>query len=347
MTTKENARWQAGAEASCATNDSSKPTYRGSWCGSVTNVEFLEALFLDLPDGSAAMTCGFAGDPHNASRGDWFARPWTFGDGLNLSARSNNYVAVGSFLPDPTLGQYRRRKANFARLHAVMLDDLGTKLPLSRAARMKPSALVETSPGNYQAWLFLHPCAITDSREQSECLIQAMIRQGLAAAADPGMAGVTRYGRLPVGINGKAKYLCDGQPFTVRLAEWSPQTRYAVAAVAHAFALDLTPPASVAPRCVASVGVGQAYRRIDDFAALVEVLSAAGYYQAAIGEGRHAITCPWVNEHTDADPTGTAIFEPNGSNGWVGGFRCHHSHGERLHIGHVYRFVRDLTRGAA
>jgi hypothetical protein len=314
---------------------------------SVTNADFLEAMFAELPDGAAAMTCAFAGDPQCATRTHWFARPWTFGDPMTARATTNNYVAVSSFLPDPTVAQYRRRKSNFARLHAVMLDDLGTKLPLAHATRIKPSALIETSPANYQAWLFLHPCEITDSREQAERLILAMIRQGLAAEADPGMAGVTRYGRLPAGINGKEKYRRDGQAFPVRLAQWSPDARYRVADVAQAFALDLTPPEPAARPWMAPVGVGLAHRRIDDFAALMEVLNAAGYYQAALGEGRHAITCPWVNEHTDADPTGTALFEPGAANGWIGGFRCHHSHGERLHIGHVYRFVRDLTRGAA
>lgn len=313
----------------------------------VTNAEFLEALFAELPDGAAAMTCAFAGDPHHAGRSAWFARPWMFGEPMTARATSNNYVVVSSFLPDPIIGQYRRRKANFARLHAVMVDDLGTKLPLANVERLKPSALVETSPGNYQAWLFLAPGEVTDSREIAERLIGSMIRQGLAADTDPGMSGVTRYGRLPVGINGKAKYLRDSKPFTVRLAAWSPATRYEVADVVRAFGLDLTPVHPSAQRSATPVTVGGAHRRIDDFAAMLEVLQAAGFYQAAIGEGRHAITCPWVDEHTDRCDTGTAILEPGPSNNWVGGFRCHHSHGERLHIGHVYRFVRELTRGAA
>lgn len=313
----------------------------------VTNAEFLEAMFADLHDGAAAMTCAFAGDPHHAGRSAWFARPWMYGDPMTARATTNNYVVVSSFMPDPTLGQYRRRKANFVRLHAVMVDDLGTKLPLASVERLKPSALVETSPANFQAWYFLAPGEVTDARDSAERLIDAMIRQGLAADTDPGMSGVTRYGRLPVGINGKAKYRRDCQPFTVRLADWSPEARYEAADVVRAFGLDLTPVQASAPRSAIPVSAGSAHRRIDDFAAMLEVLQAAGFYQAAIGEGRHAITCPWVDEHTDRCDTGTAILDPGPSNNWVGGFRCHHSHGERLHIGHVYRFVRELTRGAA
>lgn len=315
----------------------------------ITNAEFLEAMFADLPDGAAAMVCGFTGDPHTADRGAWFARPWTFGDPLaRCGALSNNYAAVSSFLPDPVLGEYRRRKANFARLHAVMLDDLGdgpgAKLPLRHADRLPPSALIETSPANFQAWLFLEPDADTDTRDAAERLIGRMIRDGLTANTDPGMAGVNRYGRLPVGINGKAKYLQEGRPFRVRLAHWNPERRYRVATVAHAFGLDLTPePQQPRP----SVTLGDAHRRIDGFAALLELLAARGHYLAPLGEGRHAIRCPWIDQHTDRAESGTALLEPSPANNWRGGFRCWHGHCERRGIGDVYRFLIGSARAAA
>ena len=319
----------------------------------ITNAEFLEALFADLPDDAAAMVCGFAGDPKppkpNADeRKRWFARPWTFGEPLRrCGPASNNYCAVSSFYADPELGEYRRRKANFARLHAVMLDDLGdgpgAKLPMRHADRLPVSALVETSPRNFQAWLFLEPSTDTDSRELAERLIDRMIAQGLAADTDPGMSGVTRYGRLPVGVNGKAKYLDQGRPFSVRLARWCPDHRYTVAEVAQAFGLDLTAPAG-RPRALSTPRPEDTGRRDDEFGALLEVLKLAGLYQAPIGEGRHVITCPWWTEHTGGDTSGSAVMEPSERNSWLGGFRCHHGHGQELHIGHVFRFVRELTR---
>jgi hypothetical protein len=209
----------------------------------VTNTEFLEALCADLPDSAAAMHCSVLGDPYAAPRPAWFARPWTFGDALRARPTYNNYVSVGAVYADPVLKEYRRRKANFARLLAVMVDDLGTKLPMFHAERLRPSALIETSPENFQAFYFLKPCAITDSAERSTHLIDAMIKQGLAADADPGMAGCVRLGRLPVGINGKRKYERAGQPFHVRLTDWAPDTRYRVNEVAEVFELDLaTPP---------------------------------------------------------------------------------------------------------
>lgn len=310
----------------------------------ITNDEFLEAMFADLPDEACAMVCGFAGDPCTVRRGAWFARPWAFGSRIGAGPCLNTYTAVSSFRPDPVLGEYRRRKANFARLHAVMLDDLGTKLAMRHADRLPVAALIETSPNNHQAWLFLTPDEQTDTRESAERLINAMIRQGLAANTDPGMSGVTRYGRLPVGVNGKEKYLRDGRSFPVRIERWNPEFRYSVAHVALAFGLDLTPePPVLRP----TVSLPTAHARIDDFGALLAWLRTHGHYIDGLGEGRHAICCPWIGEHSDRAESGTAILEPSLANSWAGGFRCHHGHCEGRGIGDVYRYVRGTARSAA
>lgn len=42
---------------------------------SITNADFLEAMFVDLHDGAAAMTCAFAGDPHQAGAGGMVGAP--------------------------------------------------------------------------------------------------------------------------------------------------------------------------------------------------------------------------------------------------------------------------------
>lgn len=314
----------------------------------ITNEEFLEGVFPEMPDGAAAMVCSFAGDPAAEDRTKWSARPWSYGDRIGPRTTTNNYLAVSSFYPDPETGRYRRRKVGFARLHAVMLDDLGSgpgaKLPMRHAERLPVSALVETSPDNYQGWLFVEAEDAADSRELAERLIARMIDQGLAANTDPGMAGVTRYGRLPNGINGKPKYLRDGKPFRVRCVRWNPEFRYTVAEIAQAFGLDLSaPPTPARP----APSLRDAHRAIDSFATLLEVLAEHGLYQAHLGEGRHAITCPWIEQHTDRADSGTALIEPGPLNHWFGAFRCWHGHCEQRRLGDVYRFARQLGKAAA
>jgi hypothetical protein len=71
----------------------------------------------------------------------------------SLTLGANNYFSLAVFQPDDA-GQYRRLKARFHALHAVMLDDIGTKVAMERLT-LRPSWLLETSPGNYQAGYLL------------------------------------------------------------------------------------------------------------------------------------------------------------------------------------------------
>jgi hypothetical protein len=307
----------------------------------VTNAEFLEALFADLPDGAAAMLCGFVGDPYAPPEFAWHARPWMHGDALprNIVPSANNYAAVSSFVPDET-GRYRRRKAQFARLHAVMIDDVGTKVQVHRL-RLDASARVETSPGNFQEYLFVEPSADSDSRETAETLIEQLVAHGLTAdGRDPGMKGVTRVGRLPVGTNAKRKYVEQlGHPFACRLAAWRPERRYTVETIARAFGLDLT----VRRREPAPLPPGTALSRVGSFAALMRTIGVAGLYLETLGDGWHAIVCPWVHTHTDRAETGSAVREPCDENRWAGGFRCHHGHCDGRRIGDLYRWAEAFN----
>ena len=310
----------------------------------ITNGEFLEAAFADLPDGAAAMVTGFGGDPATAHRGDWFARAWAHGQALDWRVKpdANNYIAVGSYWPDET-GTYRRRKALFARLHLVMVDDLGTKVPLG-LVRLPLSALVETSPRNYQGWYFVTPSAASDEEPVAVRLIEALVEAGLTAdGSDPGMKGTTRFGRLPVGINAKRKYIEQlGAPFRVRVDTWEPQRRYTVEEIAAAYRLDLIP----RQRVIAPVSPSAITQRAGSFVRLLQLLAGAGMYRETTGTWHH-ILCPWVQDHTGRAETGTAINEPGPANNWAGGFRCHHGHCERRTIGDVYRWAQEYAQGSA
>jgi hypothetical protein len=185
----------------------------------VSNVEFVRAVFGDLPDGDHAAVCAKGGDPQAggwpARRADKFVR--------QLSDQTNNYVSCSTFhiAPDGTL---TAKKERIAAYRFISLDDLGGKIPLKRLKDFRVSWRVETSPGNYQAGIILRE-PITDIAA-AEALQNAIMKAGLC---DPGASGLTRWARLPVGVNGKPKYFdASGRAFRCSLTEWRPELRYTV-----------------------------------------------------------------------------------------------------------------------
>jgi hypothetical protein len=100
---------------------------------SVGNDEFLRAVFGDDLADNRPVVVSFNGNPVNAPSKVWFGRPWQGNTELptSLPAHANNYFSLATFGPDEA-GQYRRQKARFQALQAVMLDDVGTKVARER-----------------------------------------------------------------------------------------------------------------------------------------------------------------------------------------------------------------------
>jgi hypothetical protein len=164
-----------------------------------------------------------------------------------------------------------------------------------------------------------------------------MVAAGLTAdGKDPGMKGVTRYGRLPAGINGKAKYVARlSRPFQVRCALFDPMRRYSIAQIAAAWRLELSAP-KPAYTNVISITPALLKRASERFSALIDTFQMMGMYHGQRGQW-HDITCPWIHEHTDRADSGSAIVEPSADNNYAGGFQCHHGHCE-------HRTMRDIRR---
>lgn len=301
----------------------------------LTNATFLIAMFRTCGPDEAPWVAGFPDDPADTDPRNWAGRPILRGIPGFVQPANNNYVCVSTFRQD-TDGSWRRRKANFSAMHAVMVDDVGTKISTERLV-LPPSAMVETSPGNFQAWYFLDPVETNPVR--ADLIVKRMIAAGLSAdAKDPGMRGVTRYGRLPVGRNGKAAYVEKlGKPFVHQVHGWEPERRFSIEDIASAHGLNLRPdPASQ-------------FRPLPPSQAADSLLPTLGRYGLYIGpisslSGGHYITCPWIHEHTNRDSTGTAYFEPNEANGWHGGFKCHHGHCMDRGIRELQNFICAAER---
>lgn len=247
---------------------------------------------------------------------------------------ANQYVAISLFKPAPWMKNgvqqlsAKRRKSHFERGVAVMVDDIGEgqKVHPSRL-KLPCTALIETSPGNCQGWYKLDPLdEDTHDPDLIALLLERMVAAGLTNdLTDPGMKGVTRYGRLPGGVNNKP----GRDVWQVKLRSLNPKRVYTVSEIADAYGLDLTAPV--------------VERREPGAAAdsLVTKLAEEGLQPVDKGDGKWDVQCPWVEGHTQAIDSGTAYFVPSAENGWVGGFRCHHGHCEERHIGDLFRWLDD------
>ncbi len=283
----------------------------------VTNAEFVAAIFLKLPEGAFAAVCSKPGDP---SDGGWQAhRADQLAD--KLTAANNNYISGASFYPGND-GSFKARKDRFAACHFLMLDDLGTKVPFERLANFELSWLIETGPNNFQGGIiFAEP--ITDGAVAVR-LLNAVISAGLCDAGATGP--LSRWARLPVGINGKQKYADKaGAPFCCRLIEWRPERRYTPQEIIAGLKLDPAPAGN--PQGIDN-DADEVFTPKAAENPVVAALKARGLYKTPLGSGKHDVTCPWVHEHTDRLDTGAAYFEPDDVYP-VGGFCCQHSHRDK------------------
>ncbi len=304
---------------------------------SITNAEFIAAVFPQLPNGAFAAVCGKSGDP---GLGGWVAGR-ADQEVVSLSVTTNNYVGCSSFYPGDD-GSFRACKGQFAACHFLMLDDIGTKVPLDRLEGFELSWLIETSPGNHQGGIILAE-PLTDG-SAAVLLLNAVINAGLCDAGATGP--MSRWARLPVAINGKTKYVAeDGTPFQCRLIEWRPDHRHTPREIVDRLQLELAPAGR--PKKTVKPSLDHTSRGNDDDGVLtpraaenpvVAALKARGLYKTPLGSGRHNITCPWVQEHTDQLDTGAAYFEPDEFYS-VGGFCCQHSHRGNYQVGALLEFL--------
>ncbi len=307
----------------------------------ITNADFVAAIFPQLPEGAFAAACSKSGDPGLSG---WLARR---ADDVvvNLAASNNNYIGCASFYPGDD-GSFKARKAQFAAYHFLLLDDLGTKVPLDRLGGFELSWLIETSPGNHQGGIILaEPLA---DGAVAVRLLNAVIDSGLCDAGATGP--LSRWARLPVAINGKPKYAGEnGGPFQCRLIEWRPDARYTPQEIVDRLQLELAPAGRPKKTAKPSASSGDSSRSIGNDAddvltpraaenPVVAALKARGLYKTPLGSGKHDMTCPWVQEHTDALDTGAAYFEPDEFYS-VGGYCCQHSHRDTYHIRALLEFL--------
>ncbi len=305
----------------------------------VSNKDFLDTIFGSPEQHAQPVLVSFLESPATVDTRAWRGLGRKQAETSNyLFDGGNNYFSVSVFTPDQN-GFFARRKKFFSAQRAIMLDDVGTKVPLERLT-VEPSALIETSGGNYQATYILSD-EIADA-EEADNLMKAFIAAGLC---DPGADGPTaRLARLPRGVNAK-----HDPAFTSRLRHWNPNKRYSRQDLIAGFELEDFLPSKEEkakkdkkPRPEAG---DQIYFPTDQENPIIAALKDRGLYKTPLGSGKFDITCPWVHEHTGGIDQGTAYFEPD-DNHPIGGFSCLHAHCKHRNIRHLLHHLEVQPRNA-
>lgn len=210
-----------------------------------------------------------------------------------------------------------RKASAFVMAPIVVLDDVGSKVDAASAiaALGQPRWAIETSNSNEQ-WVYRLDTPIEDPRVYAR-IMRAMALKGWT---DPGAIDVTHAMRLPAGINGKPKY---GSPSPIVRALTGPdESGDDLDFVDLCRALDLDPIETLdvenEPVAAGPKDGGKA-----DMARPDLILKALMDMGRVIGPGREPgvvdIECPFSNDHTAREDSGTAYFGG-------GAFKCHHGH---------------------
>lgn len=296
----------------------------------ISNREFIDALF-----GEDAPWCHVTDFPHDpgaipknqhliAWKGDYFSR-------YHITKNTNQYFTISNFYCDEQ-GQARRRKALFRHTRVIVLDDVKEKLSMTEVNKLpSPSWILESST-NSEQWGYIldTPCA---DRSRVENLLDGLVANGLAPdGKDPGMKGVTRYVRLPEGINNKASKLVNGQPFQCRMLLWQPLNRVTLESLAEPFSVDLDRERRESRVDGAAEVSDHPLVNIPEIVQIKEIRS----------DGRFDIKCPWVNDHTGQDDSGSAVF--TNSDGTIG-FKCHHGNCHGRTGADLLRYIENESPG--
>ncbi|MDD5385558.1 MAG: hypothetical protein PHG89_11875, partial [Gallionella sp.] len=290
----------------------------------LSNHAFINGIFGELTL-ERPIVVTFKGHPEKVNKKEWFGQAYIVGK-VSLPCDANNYVSFATYAPNDE-GQYRRQKAQFAALFAVMLDDVGVKVSSDRVT-LEPSWSIETSSGNYQ-YGFILAEPLRDATQATN-LLDSIIAAGLC---DPGANGATaRIGRLPVAINGKHDFSC-------KLAVWNPERRYSVQELVDGLQIEIR---EKVKRSSSNHKTKAANDDVHipraDCNPVITALSDRGLYKQPLGDGKHDITCPWVHEHTNQSDQGTAYFEPTETYP-IGGFKCMHGHCSDRRVSALYSFL--------
>lgn len=264
--------------------------------------------------------------------------PVTTGKTLNKIDRTaipHAFYYGTSSLHTDTDGKVYNRKSQFAGLHVVVLDDIGTKIDVdSLPEELVPNYIIESSKGNYQyGYVLAEP--IRDIA-LADALIHLVYTSGFS---DSGGKLATKAVRLPAGVNGKKgtdKFLDPVTLVSSNEDYWTPEDLINVLDMGITWEQVLEDPSkvtqtktrelrSLSPWAAVPI-VAEAQSGVVD--SMLEYLYSEGMVVHDNGAEWMTIKCPWHEGHTSG--ADTAGYSPLGRGGVEfqnqRGFKCLHEH---------------------
>jgi hypothetical protein len=199
----------------------------------VSNTDFLAELAQAAPEGACLWVNRFHGNP-NGEEAKWGGMVYTPKDHeremCDQWGEYNTYFSVASVKIGDD-GLFHRRKSTFARMLALVVDDVDLESLYS-----PPSWVLETSPGKTQAGYLLDADDL-DCADEGLCsaVVKSMTMRGFIGGDISGNNAV-RYVRLPVGTNQKPRVTGHHQH---RMLVWNPNIRLTLEDACGAVGMDL------------------------------------------------------------------------------------------------------------
>jgi len=223
------------------------------------------------------------------------------------------FINTGSFIVDRFKnGKPSASVANCTHVLFMMLDDIGTK---SKTPPLAPTAIVETSPGNFQYW---YAYSDQPTVEQHCAALSAIARAGYT---DPGATNAVRNCRLPGSVNQKP----GREAFECREVEFS-KVEYTLEEICAALGVTPDEESSRAN-----------HLRLTDTGSddVLAWLNEQGLVTSRVNsEGWCGVVCPNHAEHTDGQLE--ARYMPQSR-----AFCCYHGHCEHLDSNYFCDWVAE------
>ena len=226
-----------------------------------------------------------------------------YGKEQGLEREGDSYVCVSTVRDETPL---RRRKGDCLTTCVIMLDDIGTKVAEPPVA---PTAIIETSQGNFQYVYRIEPIDSKEHWRHYEACVQRLADKKFT---DAGAVGVNRVFRIPGSINTKRD-----EPWVSRVTSWSPERVWTLDALMKEFGQAVAVPAEFPEP-------DRAYFVPDEDPVLVW-LGEHNLISAERDEW-HIVECPWAEEHSGNDTTAAYSALGSGDKPYMRGFKCLHEH---------------------